>query len=205
MKQLAIIGACGHGKVLADIASKMGYKNIVFLDDYKDMKEYGGYPLIGKSDEAGKGGYDIAIAIGNPNVRKSFQEQLEYMGINIPVLIHPDAVIAEDSAIGLGTVIMAGAVICPGSVVGKGCIINTCTSVDHDCIVKDYVHIAVGGHLAGEVVIGASTWIGAGATVSNSISICGGCIGAGAVVVRNIEKAGTYIGVPAKEIEYGRY
>ncbi|MCF0112187.1 MAG: acetyltransferase, partial [Erysipelotrichaceae bacterium] len=49
--------------------------------------------------------------------------------------------------------------------------------------------------------IGSMTWIGAGATVSNKISICSNCmIGAGAVVVKNITEEGTYVGVPAKKI-----
>ena len=80
-----------------------------------------------------------------------------------------------------------------------GCIINTASSVDHDCVLSDFVHVAVGAHLCGTVTIGNATWIGAGATVSNNVNICGECtIGAGAVVVKDIIEPGTYIGVPAK-------
>ena len=32
-KKIVIIGASGHGKVIADIAEKNGYEEIVFLDD----------------------------------------------------------------------------------------------------------------------------------------------------------------------------
>ena len=79
------------------------------------------------------------------------------------------------------------------------CIVNTCSSIDHDCKVEDYCHIAVGAHLAGEVTVERQAWIGAGATVSNHIRICTNCmIGAGAVVVKDIMESGTYIGVPAK-------
>lgn len=86
--------------------------------------------------------------------------------------------------------------------IGKGCIINTCSSVDHDCNVGDYVHIAVGSHLCGNVTVGNGTWVGAGAIVSNNVSICSQCmIGAGTVIVKNIDLAGTYIGVPARNIK----
>ena len=96
---------------------------------------------------------------------------------------------------------MAGAVINPGVGIGKGCIINTCSSVDHDCDVGDYVHIAVGSHLCGTVSVGDGTWIGAGATVINNVFICSDCmIGAGAVVVNDIQESGTYVGVPARRI-----
>lgn len=200
MRKLAIIGASGHGKVVADIARKNGYKEIVFLDDDESIHECGGNPVIGKSSEAGTIDADIIVGIGNAGIRKRIQESVPEE--KMVTLIHPDAVIAEDVVIGAGTVVMAGAVINPGVRIGKGCIINTCSSVDHDCVVGDYVHIAVGSHLCGTVFVGSGTWIGAGATVSNNISICPDCmIGAGAVVVNDIQESGTYVGVPVRRID----
>lgn len=200
MKKLIIIGASGHGKVIADIAVRNGYEDIVFLDDDESVKECGGYLVIGKSTEAGKIDTDVIVGIGNADVRKRIQESIP--NEKLVTLIHPDTVVAEDVVIGKGTVVMAGAVINPGVRIGKGCIINTCSSVDHDCVVGDYVHIAVGSHLCGTVSVGSGTWIGAGATVSNNISICPDCmIGAGAVVVKNIVEAGRYVGLPAKKIK----
>ena len=197
MKKLAIIGASGHGKVVADIARRNGYKEIVFLDDDDSIHDCGGYPVIGKSTEAGTIEADVIIGIGNSEIRKRILESIPEW--KLVTLIHPDAVVAEDVVIGVGTVIMAGVVINPGTSIGKGCVINTCSSVDHDCDVDDYVHIAVGSHLCGNVCVGSGTWIGAGVTVSNNVSICRNClIGVGAVVIGNIQKSGTYIGIPAK-------
>ena len=193
--RLVIIGASGHGRVVADIARLNGYEDIVFLDDNKDVKECGGYPVIGDSSTAPDG--EIFVAVGNFRIRKMLMER--YSDRVMPVLIHPNAVIAKDVKIGAGTVVMAGAVINPDTVIGAGCIINTCSSVDHDCNVGDFVHVAVGAHLCGTVNVEESTWIGAGATVSNNINICGNCmIGAGAVVVKDIIEEGTYVGVPAR-------
>ena len=199
MKKLAIIGAGGHGKVIADIARKNGYKEIVFLDDDESIRECGGCPVTGKSSEAGMINADVIVGIGNADVRERMQELI--LEEKLVTLIHPDAVVAEDVVIGAGTVVMAGTVINPGTRIGKGCIINTCSSVDHDCAVGDYVHIAVGSHLCGTVNVGDGTWIGAGAIVSNNITICSDCmIGAGAVVVNDIQESGTYVGVPAKRV-----
>lgn len=200
MRKLAIIGASGHGKVVADIARRNGYKEIVFLDDDDSIHECGGYPVIGKSTEAGMMDADVIIGIGNADVRKQIQESIP--DEKLVTLIHPDAVVAEDVVIGKGTVVMAGTVINPEVRIGKGCIINTCSSVDHDCVVGDYVHIAVGSHLCGTVTVGNGTWIGAGATVSNNVSICSDCmIGAGAVIVNDIREGGTYVGVPGRKID----
>lgn len=199
MRKLAIIGASGHGKVVADIARKNGYKEVVFLDDNESIHQCGGYPVIGKSSEAGMIDADVIIGIGNAGVRKRIQELVP--AEKLVTLIHPDAVVAEDVVIGAGTVVMAGTVINSGAKIGKGCIINTCSSVDHDCSVGDFVHIAVGSHLCGTVSVGNSAWIGAGATIINNVSICPDCmIGAGAVVIKNINEEGTYIGIPAEKI-----
>lgn len=200
MRKIAIIGASGHGKVVADIAVKNGYTEIVFLDDNENVLKCGRYPVVGKSSDAMDFDADIIIGIGNTGIRKQIQESVDEN--KLVTLIHPDAVVAEDVVIGKGTVVMAGAVINPGTHIGKGCIINTCSSVDHDCTVGDYVHIAVDSHLCGTVTVGDGTWIGAGTTVSNNVSICSDCmIGAGAVIVNDIQKSGTYVGVPARRMD----
>ena len=197
MKRITIIGASGHGKVVADIAKLNGYEEIVFLDDNEQVKVCGKYPVVGDSKNAANVDNDIFVAIGNADIRKRIMEQ--YPDKTFPVLIHPHAVIADDVIIGKGTVIMAGTIVNSDVVIGKGCILNTSSSVDHDCIVGDYTHVAVGAHLCGSVTVGSETWIGAGATVSNNISIYRGCmVGAGAVIVRDIMEKGTYIGVPAR-------
>lgn len=199
MKRLAIIGASGHGKVIADIAVKNGYEEIVFLDDNPELKECAGFPVVGTSEDAAKyPDYDIIVAIGNASIRKKMQQKVGED--RLTTLIHPQSVISRRVTIGKGTVIMAGAIINSDTNIGEGCIINTGASVDHDCNIGDFVHVSVGAHVAGTVIIGNGTWIGAGATVSNNIEICEVCmIGAGALVIKNIKENGTYIGVPVKK------
>lgn len=202
--KLLIIGASGHGKVIADIALKMNkWRSIAFLDDDENIKQSMNIDVIGKSSDAFKHmqDYDISVAIGNNCTREKIQENLEELGASIPVLIHPDATIGKQVEIGLGTVVMAGVVINCCTRIGKGCIINTGATIDHDNIIEDYVHISPGANLAGTVRVGKRTWIGIGSVVGNNISIINDCkIGAGAVVVRNIDEVGTYVGVPVRRI-----
>ncbi len=194
--RLNILGASGHGKVVADIAKLNGYTEIYFYDDNTDIKECGGYPVVGIEDDLLSALGHIFIAIGNAKTRKRVMEK--FKNRNLPVLIHPNAVVAEEVKIGDGSVLMAGAVINPGVRIGRGCIVNTSASIDHDCVIKDYVHVSVGTHLCGTVKVGELSWIGTGATISTNVNICVSCmIGAGAVVIRDIEEPGTYIGVPA--------
>ena len=200
MRKIAIIGAGGHGKVVADVAKQVGYQEIVFLDDDIE-KELKGYKIIGKCHEVEKilDQYDIVVAIGNNEIRKQYIKELDLKNAKLPVLKHPKAVIAEDVIIGKGTVVFANVVINSGTVVGKGCILNTACTIDHDNIIEDYVHISPGAHLGGGVKVRESSWIGIGGIIKNYTTICEKTlVGAGAVVVKDILESGVYVGVPAK-------
>lgn len=200
--KLIIIGASGHGKVVADIALKINrWHNIAFLDDDKSIKKCMGLEVVGESRDAFnyKKEIDFFVAIGNNTIREEIQKKLLSKGFSVVKLVHPSAIIGTDVEIGIGTVIMAGVVINSSSKIGNGCIINTSCSLDHDNIIADYVHISPGSNLAGAVRVGKGCWLGIGSVVSNNINICSECkIGAGAVVVKDITVAGTYVGVPAR-------
>ena len=201
VNSLIIIGASGHGKVVADIAKLVGYADIIFLDNNTEIKECAGYPILGSDARLKDFEGDVFIAVGASKARKTLMER--YADRTYPTLVHPNAVIAEGVTIGDGSVVMAGAIINPSSIIGRGCIVNTSSSIDHDCVVGDYSHIAVGAHLCGTVEVGENCWIGAGAVVSNNIAIeSDATIGAGAVVIRDVKEKSTVVGNPAKPIRY---
>lgn len=199
-KSVVIIGASGHGKVIADIVKKSDDEVTGFLDDNQYLpKELEGIPVLGTvGDYIKYKNCMFVVAIGNAKIREKIVEQLD--DVEWYTAIHPSAVIASvDTEIGEGTVVMANAVVNAGAHIGKHCIINTSAVIEHDNQIDDYVHVSVGAKLAGTVSVGKATWIGIGASISNNLSICSGCMtGAGVVVVKNISEAGTYIGVPAE-------
>lgn len=205
MKKLLIIGASGHGKVVADIALRMNkWQQIAFLDDNDSLIESMGIKVIGKVTDAFDkiNEFAIIVAIGNNYGRGELLYQLDKSGAEIPILIHPNAVIGKNTKINQGTVVMAGTVINCCTTIGKGCIVNTGSTVDHDCIIDDYVHICPGANLAGTVNVGKNSWIGIGSVISNNTNICCDCrIGAGAVVIENINESGTYVGVPVRKLD----
>lgn len=202
--KLLIIGASGHGRVVADIALKMNcWQQIAFLDDDENIQSTMLIEVIGKTNDAFAyiSDYDIFVAIGNNKTREIIQTQLEMAGATIPRLIHPNAIIGEQVEVGIGTVVMAGVVINCCSSIGEGCIVNTGAIIDHDNVIEDYVHISPGVRLAGTVRVGKGSWLGIGSVVSNNVNICSSCkVGAGAVVVRDITESGTYVGVPAGRV-----
>lgn len=205
MKRILLVGASGHGKVCAEIAELNGYDEILFLDDKRELTECGGYSVIGVETDFEKflgEDTEFFVSIGNADIRKRMQEEIEAAGGKIATLIHPKAVVSKDVEIGMGSVLMAGVVINSGTKMGNGVIINTSSSVDHDCIIGNYCHLAVGAHICGTVNVDSMTWIGAGATVNNNISLCEGClIASGAVVTKDIGEKGTYVGIPARRLK----
>lgn len=201
MNRLVIVGAGGHGKVIADNALKNGYTDISFVDD-RTIGSCMGFPIVGRSSdirELDDGKTDFVIGIGNNAIRKMIAENND---VNWVTLIHPSAQISAGVSIGKGTVVMAQVVVNAGAVMGNHCIINSGAVVEHDNAIGDYTHISPGAMLGGTVRVGKLTHIGIGAAVRNNIDICDNCIvGAGAVVVKDIKESGTYVGVPVRKIK----
>lgn len=198
--RLVIVGAGGHGKVVADLALKNGYTELCFVDDYA-AGDCMGFPIIGVCGDLSDlhdGRTDFVIAIGNNAAREKVAEAYD---VNWVTLVHPSAQIAVNVTLGTGTVVMAGAVINACAKVGKHCIINSCAVVEHDNVLEDYVHISPNAALGGTVRIGGLSHVGLGAIVRNNVEVSDCCvIGAGAVVVEDIAACGTYVGIPARKI-----
>ena len=200
-KNVIIIGAGGHAKVVTDIILENNDNVLGYLDDkeekqntifYKDIK------VIDKVSNANKytGCYFI-IAIGNNRLRAKIAEI--YRNLKWYTAIHPHAILSNTAKIGMGTTVMAGVVVNADAKIGQHCIINTSCSVDHDSRIDDYVHISPGARVAGGVFIGARSWICTGSTVINNIHIHNDTIiGAGATVINDINQPGVYIGTPAR-------
>jgi sugar O-acyltransferase (sialic acid O-acetyltransferase NeuD family) len=203
--RLAILGASGHGKVVADIALLLGYTDVVFFDDeWPSRSSFGRWSLIGTTETLLDTIVDFdAVIVGIGDNRIRFEKDAVLKAANAPLvtLVHPTAVISNFAQIGIGSVVCAGAIVSVDATLGAGIIVNTDATVDHDCQLADGVHIAPGVHLSGGVHVGARSWIGVGACVKQGVNIGSDVVvGAGAVVVSNILDGLTLVGNPARPI-----
>ncbi|MBA6109354.1 acetyltransferase [Pseudomonas asiatica] len=204
--KLAVLGASGHGKVVADTAESCGWTKIVFFDDaWPSLNANGCWPVVGTSDDLLEQlqNFDgVTVAIGNNGIRQAKLLALLQRGANLPTLIHPTAWVSRYATVGIGTVIFAGAVLNAGASVGMGGVLNTGCSVDHDCDLAESVHVSPGARLAGGVRVGHRTWIGIGACVKQMVTIGADVVvGAGAAVVNDLAAGGTVVGVPARPLQ----
>lgn len=163
MKSLLIIGAGGHGKVVAEVAEEIGYEQIDFIDDNNPE-------AIGKISELEKykNQYSNAfVGIGNNELRGRLIEKLQDCGYTVPILVHPSAYVSRTAKIDTGTVIEPKAIINTNSHISTGCIISVGAIVDHNVEIGDCCHVNAGAIVkaggkvesyrklgAGEVVLG---------------------------------------------------
>ena len=205
MKHLAILGASGHGKVVADIAECQGWAQVSFYDDaWPGKQKNGRWGVVGDSNELFKRLSDfsgVAVAIGDNLIRLSKLNALKHAGAILPVLVHPSAVVSKYAFIDEAVVVVAGAVINVDAKVGFGTIVNTSASVGHDCDLGEACHICPGVRLAGGVQVGSCSWVGVGSSVKQLVKIGSSVVvGAGAAVVNDIEDGAVAVGVPARII-----
>jgi sugar O-acyltransferase (sialic acid O-acetyltransferase NeuD family) len=205
---MLIIGAGGHGKVVADIVACEGRHRVVgFLD--ADVTRHGttvsGLPVIGGVNQLLKLRQSIRgiiVAIGDNTVRQRYTQELLDTGMELLTCIHPRASIAKSAVLGRGVVVCAMAVIGVDTTIGDGCIINTSAVIDHECTIEAAAHICPGAVLAGRVRIGERAFIGMGAKIIQCVSVgSAAIIGAGAVVTVDLPERVTAVGVPARIIK----
>jgi len=196
-----IIGASGHGKVIVDILQCCKVEISGIWDDNEQVKVFMGFPVRGTIKDCIQARpADLIIAVGRNDIRKKIAEQ--FNATVFGKAIHPSAVLSRDVITGVGTVVMANGTINVGSKIGKHVIINTHASIDHDCIIRDYVHISPQAGLAGNVEVGEGTHIGIGASIIQGIKIGKWCtIGAGTVVIKDVPDGTTVVGNPGRIIK----
>ena len=207
MSALLIVGAGGHGKIVADIARSLGrWERIAFLDDkYPGSTIVSEWEIIGKISDAANfinEFPEVAVAIGVNSLRLEVLKKMLNEGFRFPVLIHPDASVSRSATLGVGTVVCVQSAIDIDTVIGMGAIINAGATIAHDCLLGDGVHVSPGGRVSGSATLGECTWLGSGAIVKEMVSIGRSVIvGAGSVVIRDVPDQVTVVGVPTRIIK----
>ena len=205
--RVLIVGAGGHGQVVADILNRLQESDalitpIGYVDDKKELQSRVllGLPILGNLGDIASIPHDgLVVAIGENEVRREVFLKMASAEERLVPALHPRATLAADVTLRAGTVAAAGVVVNPGSTVGSNCILNTGCTIDHHNDIADHVHVAPGSHLGGDVSIGEGTLIGIGAIVMPGCSIGSWTVvGAGAVVVEDLPDRVVAVGVPAR-------
>ncbi|HET8761735.1 MAG TPA: acetyltransferase [Nitrospiria bacterium] len=206
--RVVIVGAGGHGHVVADIflarSRSEAVRVVGFLDDDSSLHgtQIMGIPVIGSFERLGDVEHDgVIVAIGTNRTRGRVFDACKARGERLVNAIHPAAVVGTGARFGEGVMVCAGVVVNPLAVIGDDVILNTSCTVDHHVGIEAHAHVGPGVHLAGEVRVGEGALVGVGANVIPRCAIgAWSVIGAGSAVITDVPAETTAVGVPARVI-----
>ena len=214
MQPLIIYGAGGHAREVAELvvdvnAEQPRWELLGFLSDEPSGRgtALNGLPVLGGREWLDRAPADlnVIIGIGSSPARRSIAEMLRSRGLRFPAIRHPTALVSRHADLGPGTQVAAGCILTVNARIGAFVILNRSCNVSHDCRLGDFVTIAPGVQLAGNVTVETGSDIGIGATVIQGV--CVGewaLVGAGAAVTESLPANCTAVGVPAKVIKERR-
>ena len=199
---IVIIGAGGHAVSIANVAHGSRMDVVAFVDDNKVGTHLLNIPVISSNQCINE--YitaNLAIAIGDNAVRERVSNEYKSAMPNarFPALIHSSAVVGINTEIGDGTVVMPQVNIGPNCTVKEFCILNTASSIDHDCEMDAFSSIAPRVVTGGNVKIGLGSAVSIGSTVEHGIVIGDDVvIGANSYVNKRFEGGVLAYGNPCK-------
>ena len=205
-RPVIVVGAGGHGAVVADALLAEGRTVLGFVDPGPEAASgLSDLDLLGPDDVLDpEAGYDLANGIGgtgagkDPGLRRRVQARLQARGFRFTSVRHPSAVVSRHASLADGVQLMARCVVQAGARIETGAIINTGTIIEHGCRIGAFSHCASGAILCGDVAVGEDSHIGAGAVIRQCVKLeAGVVVGAGAVVLDAGSGDGILIGVPA--------
>lgn len=164
--RLIIVGAGGYGRVIAEIAERMGrYSEVNFLDDNSADKR-----VIGKCNQYADFITDkteFYVAFGANEFRLQWINRLLENGGKVATIVDRTAYISPTATLGVGVAVLPNAVVNTNCVLNKGVIVNCSAVIDHDCIIGEGTHICLNTVIKAENAIPSVVKIDAGVIVEN--------------------------------------
>ena len=211
MKAIGIFGASGFAREVADIVDALGMRAICIARDRAERDEWA-FPgeVMLESEIERYPDMAFTIGVGENAVRARIAERVGSRA-GFTTLIHPSATFGtgqrEVIEAGAGIIVCAGVRFTNNIRVGDFSIFNLNATVGHDVIVDEFVNLAPGVAISGNVHLGAGSMIGTGAAVNQgtpSAKLIIGArtvVGSGAVVVKDCDEDAVYVGIPARRIK----
>lgn len=201
---IGVYGASGCGRgVMPLLRAQFENADLIFIDDGLAPGSINGHKLMNWKDFIDCDASDklVSLAIAEPKTRRILAQRCAAVDIRL-VEARAESVVQMDEV-----TILDGACLSPFVTLTSNIHIGRCfhanlySYVEHDCVIGDFVTLAPGARVNGNVTIGDHAYIGSGAVVRQGLTVgAGAIVGMGAVVTRDVEAGVTVVGNPARPL-----
>ena len=138
---LGIYGAGGGGREFFELARDINcvekrWKGVFFIDDFPKDKTLRNCPIYTFEEMVMKyspNDVEITLAVGQPKDRKYLYDKVTTKGYKLATLVHPTAVIMENTVVGSGTVISRNSIISCDTEISENVLILRMVSMGNNC------------------------------------------------------------------------
>lgn len=209
-ERFAVFGASGFGRevmplLVARLHQNVMSSDICFVDDHAAGVANGRRIVRYRDWVVGDGARRlVAIAVGDPRVRRTLAERCEADGIGFVEVRASNVVQLDSVEIGPGAILCSFVTLTSNVRIGSHFHCNLYSYVAHDCVIGDFVTFAPGVKCNGNVVIEDDVYIGTGAVIKQGLPGAplvigkGAVVGMGSVVTRSVPPGATVVGNPAR-------
>lgn len=212
---IGIYGASGFGRevmplVRAQSASRAmeAQADLVFVDDVLAGTSKNGHRIVSYAEFLTWPNRFMSIAIANSVVRERLARQCEIDGVQAYSVRSGTTEVLDENVIGAGAILCAYTIVTSNARIGDHFHANIYSYVAHDCVVGNFVTLAPGAKVNGNVVIEDHAYIGTGAIIKQGSPDKptrighGAVVGMGAVVTKHVASGTTVVGNPARPREH---
>ena len=208
----AVLPMMQHGLIIDDQSCQTleddAPRDLCLIETEPRSERVDGFSVFDEASFFGQVSADrrFCIAIGSPIDRRRIAERVDFANRPTFSLLARNSIVETSHGLGRGAIVCANSYISVNVEIGNSFFMNIGSTLEHDCVVGDFVTFSPGVVCSGNVHVGDDVFIGAGAVIINGsegsplVIGRGAVVGAGAVVTRSVGSGQTVVGNPARVV-----
>jgi sugar O-acyltransferase (sialic acid O-acetyltransferase NeuD family) len=208
MSDLLLLGASGLAREALTIVRAAGEHEVVgFLDDDPSTwgRQFDGITVRGGiNDVDGFPSTKLLLCPGRGAARTALAKRLSALGRGddeYVTIIDESVVVPPSCRVGSGSILLAGSVLTTNIEIGRHVVVMPNVTLTHDDFIESFVTLCAGVSIGGNVVIGASAYLGMNASVREGVRVGKNAVlGMGAVLLADLPPGEVWAGIPARQL-----